>query len=128
MSWIQSLDRADGIGLLQPVVERWAACRLASSKADLGDLVSPDFDEVDLLNEIVAPVEVDDVTVEPPSVVRVYFHDSTGERNRAEFVGSSEREWKLRALKFQCPVCFGTGTNDDAPCIGCGGIGWGAGP
>jgi len=91
----------------------------------LQDFVTHDFESVDLANRVSAVAELSRIEVTDEDAA-VEFWDVDGTLQRAVLRRDMrEGEWKLQSLKFQCPVCFGTGLNDDTKCVGCGGIGWG---
>jgi hypothetical protein len=87
-------------------------------------MLTDDFDSMDLANRVAAVAELSRVEVNDDQAI-VEFWDLDGIHQRAKF-RRVEGEWKLQSLSFQCPVCFGTGINDDVTCIGCDGLGWGA--
>jgi hypothetical protein len=114
--------------LLQDIVERWPK----TGKEDLAEIrkalqrdLADDFDAVDLLNRIESVAEIENVELIDGGAA-VYFYDVDGCLQRALFDLPQSDRWKLKSLKFQCPVCFGSGVNDDKECSICGGSGWGA--
>ncbi len=122
-------DVRDPIPLLNSIVKRWpkpkpgvndiaAAHRLL--QADLAD----GFDQLDFYNPVASVAEVESVEIAPGRAT-VFFHDENETLQRAVFGSYESEKWKLESLKFQCPVCFGSGVNDDSTCTICGGSGWG---
>jgi hypothetical protein len=95
------------------------------SQVTLEPYLADDFDEADLLNKISAIGDLSSVS-ETDDRVSIEFSDIDGDLHRAVFRRSSSGDWSLSSLKFQCPICFGTGVNMENTCTGCGGSGWGA--
>jgi len=110
---------------LREIVALWPAHETILPK-QMHDLVAKDFELVDLTNRVsavVAPSRIESIG----ELASVEFRDADGTLQRAVFRQSTEDgKWRMRSLKFQCPVCFGTGSNDGDICIGCDGSGWGA--
>lgn len=111
---------------LRNIVSLWpkTEIRLTSPSSALKDLVTSDFDVLDLASTISGVAQISEVEVAADSTT-IDFLDFDDTPYRAIFKSQSG-DWKLKALKFQCPVCFGTGINEGETCIGCSGIGWGA--
>lgn len=84
------------------------------------------FAAIDLQNRVHSVAAMKEVEARSQRAV-LYFNDVDEISQRAVFVRSETHDWKLESLKFQCPVCFGTGENDSAKCTICGGVGWGGG-
>jgi hypothetical protein len=114
------------LSLLRRIVSLWpkTEIRLAGPSAAMSTLLTNDFDPIDLTSTVSTVAEILDVQTRPGSVI-VDFLDVDDTPHRAVFK-QVVSNWKLQSLKFQCPVCFGTGTNDAKACIVCGGSGWGA--
>jgi hypothetical protein len=113
---------------LQEVVAYWPKPGTASSQTPppaLQRLLAPGFESVDLLNQIAGIEEVVGVS-EDAEGVSLQFRDTEDCTQQATFILDKSRDWKLRSLKFQCPICFGSGLNDKKKCPMCGGTGWGA--
>ena len=87
--------------------------------------ISLDFDKVDFCNKIDGVTDIESI-VETYDRIQFVFHDGDAYPHRAVFQKDCEGNWKLHSLKFQCPVCFGTGVNDANECSICNGKGWGA--
>jgi hypothetical protein len=115
------------ISRLRSIVSLWPKkeVRLASPSHALKDLLASDFDAIDLATTISGVAEISDVQIDTGSAT-IEFLDFDDTPHRAMFKQTQSGEWKLKALKFQCPVCFGTGINDGEKCVGCSGVGWGA--
>jgi hypothetical protein len=113
------------VELLREIARLWprneAGVEIASVKTRLTD----DFDRIQFLNPVRGDIKIIQAIECNGEAVGIHFLDRKGCLNRAVFrrVGAS---WLLGKLEFQCPVCFGTGINDDIECFICGGSGWGA--
>jgi hypothetical protein len=90
------------------------------------DLVTEEFDPADLLCRASGVRRIVKVSTEAADFV-VEFEDSSGEPYRAILRQADLGRWSIRALKFQCSLCFGTGQNDGSECLLCQGTGWGVG-
>ena len=118
---------ADWVARLQHIVGVWPPRgSRAGGGTVLADELAPDFDTADLENEVPGVKEIEGIDRRDDSVA-IRFWDGGGTLQRAVFRRMGTDEWKLEALKFQCPICFGEGTNDGEQCLGCLGEGWGAG-
>ena len=113
--------------LLQRILRLWpkGEGQQGVAKDRLKAFLAPDFDDIDLIIPVpglreLGPIESTEATV------TIYFDDAEGCPQRAIFKDIGGQEWKLRSLTFECPVCFGTGKNDETECPICGGSGWGA--
>jgi hypothetical protein len=106
----------------------WPKAGIKNADAALSQLrehLAASFDNIDFENRVEAVSTVEEIETGSHGAV-LYFYDADRTIHRAVFVRSVRAGWKLESLKFQCPVCFGTGENDGAKCTICGG-GWGAG-
>ena len=86
--------------------------------------LAADFDESDFYNYVGSVVAVTKVDV-ADNFVTIVFSDSDNSIQRAILELPRTGVWRLRSMKFQCPVCFGDGVNDGASCVMCGGTGLG---
>lgn len=116
------------VALLKGIINRWPKTPdvdIAAARHSLGDDLADDFDPIDLLNPVrsIAGVEAIETTGRR---ITIRFRDSDWELQQAIFESSPVGKWQLKSLKFQCPVCFGTGVNDGEACTMCGSCGWGA--
>lgn len=113
---------------LEAIVSAWpkAAAHSDPIPATLEGLVTDDFDHLDLLHRSSGVAEVSKVEVDP-IIATVEFLDTGGTYQRAVFRSVGPHEWKLQSLKFQCSICFGSGTDQGKQCLLCEGKGWGAG-
>jgi hypothetical protein len=87
-------------------------------------LVNAEFKVEDLANRVSKIESIEDVQVGPDAVY-VQFQDADGYTYRASMVLAASSDWRLTAMEFQCPICFGDGVNDGETCTMCGGKGWG---
>jgi hypothetical protein len=124
----QTADTRAALATLRRALSFWPKSETEKdlrSNADLAALVTPDFNVVDFQNPLSAVRSV--VRVEDAQGGKhVEFEGNDGYPYRAMLVRSPNSEWRLRALKFQCPACFGTGENLGTTCTLCDGEGWGA--
>ena len=123
-------DVPDLLPLLKSIVERWpktGAEDLQHIQRTLSKNLAAGFNQLDLQNRVSAVAGVREVNTTIDSVAVVDFYDVDGCLQRAIFELSAPAEWKLKSLRFQCPVCFGSGENDGAACSMCDGSGWGVG-
>ena len=114
--------------LLKNIVMRWpktAGADLDAIRSGLGSDLADGFDAVDLLNTVDSVVNVEAIEATDRRAT-IWFSDTDRALQRAVFELSPSGKWQLESLKFQCPVCFGTGINDGEKCGMCGGSGWGA--
>lgn len=124
----KNADASVILPLLRSIVELWPKTgteNLEAVQISLRDRLAGTFDTVDLLNHVGSMATIKEFHGGVGSV-SVDFSDEDGSLQRAIFELSDTDEWKLRSLKFQCPVCFGTGTNQGRTCTICNGKGWGA--
>lgn len=118
----------DPIQFVKHVVALWPS-RTATIEGVPGTLrpyLAKGFETVDLHNSVELVANVDKVEAMPQGGAIVYFYDEANFLQRAVLERAGSGAWALRSLKFQCPICFGTGENYGATCTMCGGSGWGA--
>jgi hypothetical protein len=120
--------RSEILSRLDQVLRAWPSGWDGGTQAPvaLQSLITTDFDLADLLHDLSGVAELLHVESQGDRAT-VEFLDKGGSPQRATFVDVGANEWRLQSLKFQCPVCFGSGTNDGEVCIVCNGAGWGAG-
>jgi hypothetical protein len=121
-------DRAALVAVLKSIVELWpkhASDDITSARSRLQAYLADGFDPMDLLNRVTSVARVRRIVPSSTNAV-IYFYDVDEILQRAVFELAKPSKWRLASLKFQCPVCFGGGMNDDEKCIMCGGSGWGA--
>jgi DnaJ-class molecular chaperone len=126
----QHINLDDCVRLLRQIVAIWPHGndeQVQGCQAKLGAYLDEDFDPVDLQNRIDSIASIERVE-RTSSGAEIQFHDADGCLQRGSFVLYQGTTWHLRSMKFQCPVCFGDGVNDDRTCSMCGGTGWGASP
>jgi hypothetical protein len=116
------------VSLLKRIIARWPKAEteeVGAARDSLREYLADGFDVIDLHNcvESVAAVEKTEMKLDGAIV---YFYDPDEILQRAVFERQKSEGWKLKSLTFQCPVCFGTGENESAQCVMCGGSGWGA--
>ena len=122
-----------GIGdckvILQELVAAWPKPNeneSADFRSRMRHRLSKEFNEVDFLNRIEGIRTWGEAKLASASdEVSIQFADLDGSLQKAIFVREHGHDWLLKSLKFQCPVCFGTGKNDGQICSMCGGLGWG---
>lgn len=121
-------DIHDPLLSLRSIIEVWPKAghqkEVPSIPSSLSEHLATNFDTVDLRNSVEAVAVVKEVGASAHAAT-VYFYDTDGTLQRAELTVAEEGRWRLVSLKFQCPACFGTGTNDGDGCTICGGRGWG---
>lgn len=118
----------DPVQFLKHVVALWPSRKeeLPDTLDKLRPHLAEGFEAIDLLNRPKSVVDIEKVETTPQGGVTIYFYDEAEYLQRAELELSESGGWGLRSLKFQCPICFGTGENDGTSCTMCGGSGWGA--
>jgi hypothetical protein len=117
------------VRLLRQLVAMWPKAGTKNVDAAFSQLrehLAVGFDDIDFENRVESVSAVKKIETSSQGAV-LYFCDADKSLQRAIFVRSGPEGWELESLKFQCPVCFGTGGNDGAKCTMCGGGGWGAG-
>jgi hypothetical protein len=122
-------DVSSLVPLLKSIIERWpktGAESLQDVQNALRENLAAGFDPLDLHNRVTAVAELEEVDTRIDDRAMVDFYDVDRWPQRAIFELSTSGAWKLKSLKFQCPVCFGSGENDGATCSICGGSGWGS--
>jgi hypothetical protein len=116
------------VKFVQMVVANWPSSSHAVDGALLSNInahLAAGFDPLDLnihLNGFSNVVSVKKMQ----DKIYVIFNDYDGYPHRASLVYKNSSVLKLKALKFQCPACFGNGVNMGQICTLCGGSGWGA--
>jgi len=114
--------------LLKDIIARWPKANdedIETYRVALGSYLADSFEDVDLHNRIEAVASISSIE-RTNEGVQIDFYDVDECLQRAAFESLRESEWRLKSLKFQCPVCFGEGVNDGDECDMCGGTGWGA--
>ena len=119
-------DEASAVDALRLILERWPGrdCVRSGLPPDVQRLLDDVVDEADFLSPRSSGVDVKRVAI-AAGVATIEFLDSEGYPHRAELRADDSHGWKVLSCKFQCPVCFGSGTNDGERCETCCGNGWG---
>jgi hypothetical protein len=121
-------ESKEWIAILRQIVAIWPkpdGTEPVNYREELAPVLTSDFDQVDFVNKIQEVAEIARVS-ERPNNVEVQFYDVDGYLHKAVFVLEHGIAWRLQSLRFQCPVCFGSGVNDGERCEICRGTGWGA--
>jgi len=123
----QPLAQMDYIGVLKAAVKNWPLTESEKrypQDSAIAEFISPDFDPIEFASDVddVSSILSIDGSDEHKVVV---FDDVNGFRYRAIVDYNLKSGWRLRSVKFQCPVCFGDGVNEGGACTMCGGSGWG---
>lgn len=117
----------DCLALLEQIVRIWPktdGSEPQDYRSQLMPLLADDFDAIDFISNTIDRVsEVKDISM-VEAKVSIEFYHSGGFLEKAVFI-KQHGDWRLQSLKFECPVCFGTGENDGETCTMCGGHGWG---
>jgi hypothetical protein len=118
----------DPVQFLKQVVALWptGTSRSETMLDKLRPYLAESFEVVDLLNSVGSIVGIRECEITSQGEASIYFYDRTECRQRAMLERAESSGWKLKSLKFECPICFGIGENDGAICTMCGGSGWGA--
>lgn len=112
--------------LLRRIASKWPKSGedVDASHSSLKEYLADDFSRIDLYHGVNSIGAIQETDIEGKNAT-IYFHDADDVLQRAVFRKVQASEWKLVSLKFQCPICFGTGENEGDDCAMCGGIGWG---
>jgi hypothetical protein len=111
--------------LLERILTLWPKEKSAvtMARAALAPHLAGDFDTDNLLHPVSSMSRLETIDRSGERVA-ILFHDEEGVMHRAVFKQAKPDEWKLSALKSQCPVCLGSGKNEEAFCSTCAGVGW----
>src|SRR4026207_2036637 len=110
----------DCLSLLQQILRFWPKAEGQRGVANdrLKASLAPDFDDTDLIHLVPGLDEVRAIESTEAAAI-IEFVDGEGYPQRATLKGAGGHEWKLQSLTFECPVCFGTGRNDETECPIC---------
>jgi hypothetical protein len=113
------------------ILEKWASVgEDAAVAADrLQGYLSEDFDTADLANRPNQRFDLVSRALLTEDTARIVVRESTAPEtpNLATMICEHDGTWRLKAFKFQCATCFGTGVDGTEPCNVCGATGWGLG-
>lgn len=110
---------------LRDILSLWPAKSIPGDPIppSLAHSLTVDFDPADLLNVVTGIDKVRRADV-GSDVAVIDFIDAEQCEQRATL--RNVDGWKLQALSFQCPSCFGTGQVRGIQCKLCDGAGWGS--
>jgi hypothetical protein len=123
-------DARDVLYGLEEILRRWPKRRtfvLKRRLRRLKALLADDFHESDLFKIVKKPADFKLVEQTATTAVVGFVDRSTELPHRAWLARDERGEWRLHALRFLCPACFGEGVNDGlgpGPCSICEGRGW----